>query len=149
MQKHSHITEWTVIIFTGSVLSLKGHTCDVHAYECSNRIYTWNHIISHDVMLNNGGWYFINGNVLNTVSSKETYYQSNCVVSTLSNDDRYWRSGHFRQPCINLTHSLTHSLTLSLSPSLNSTQLNSMNKWINQSINRIIHTFTHVLIFTH
>ena len=144
-------------------MSLKGLTCDVHAYGCSNRIYTWNHIISHDVMLNNGGWYLINGNVLNTVSSKETSNQPNCVVNNLSNDDLPLTKWSFRRPCISLSHSLARSLPPSTQ--LNSTQLSSiklnelMNEWINQSdyshihshinFHSLIHTSPHSLIHSH
>ena len=103
----------------------------------------------------------INGNVLNTVSSKETSNQSNCVVSTLSNDDL--TRGHFRRPCINLTHSLTRSLARSVHlslPQLNSIKLNElMNQPINQSdyshihsrinFHLLIHTLSHSLIHSH
>ena len=108
-------------------------------------------------MLNNGGWYLINGNVLNTVSSQETSNQSNCVVSTLSNDD------------LTLTKWSFSALMHQPHPPSPSTQLNSikLNEWMNKSINQpdyshihsridfhsLIHTLPHSLIhsynFTH
>ena len=115
-------------------------------------------------MLNNGEWYLKNGNVFNTVSSKETSNQSNCVVSTLSNNDLTLTKWSFSAP-MHQPRSLTHSLALSLSPSFNSTQLNSikLNELINQSINQsdyshihsrinfhsLIHTLPHSLIHSH
>ena len=63
----------------------KGGLYNVHAYGCSNRIYTWNHIISHEVMLNNGGWRLIDQWKLTQYSLKPKKVQIN-QTARLRND---------------------------------------------------------------
>ena len=80
--------------------------------------------------------------------AKETSNQSNCVVSTLSNDDLTLTKWSF-SATIHLSHSLARSLSPShslTSPHLTSIQRNVNATQLNQSFNQIIHLFTTILI---
>ena len=77
--------------------------------------------------------------------AKETSNQSNCVVSTLSNDDLTLTKWSF-SATIHLNHSLARSLPLTHSPHLTSIQRNVNATQLNQSFNQIIHLFTNILI---
>ena len=77
--------------------------------------------------------------------AKETSNQSNCVVSTLSNDDLTLTKWSF-SATIHLSHSLARSLPLTHSPHLTSIQRNVNATQLNQSFNQIIHVFTNILI---
>ena len=77
--------------------------------------------------------------------AKETSNQSNCVVSTLSNDDLTLTKWSF-SATIHQSHSLARSLPLTHSPHLTSMQRNVNGTQLNQSFNQIIHLFTNILI---
>ena len=77
--------------------------------------------------------------------AKETSNQSNCVVSTLSNDDLTLTKWSF-SATIHQTHSLAHSLPLTHSRHLTLIQRNVNSTQLNQSFNQIIHLFTNILI---
>ena len=77
--------------------------------------------------------------------AKETSNQSNCVVSTLSNDDLILTKWSF-SATIHQSHSLARSLPLTHSPHLTSIQRNVNATQLNQSFNQIIHLFTNILI---
>ena len=77
--------------------------------------------------------------------AKETSNQSNCVVSTLSNDDLTLTKWSF-SATIHQSHSLACSLPLTHSPHLTSMQRNVNATQLKQSFNQIIHLFTNILI---
>ena len=77
--------------------------------------------------------------------AKETSNQSNCVVSTLSNDDLTLTKWSF-SATIHQSHSLALSLPLTHSPHPTSIQRNVNATQLNQSFNQIIHLFTNILI---
>ena len=134
-------------------MSLKWHTYDVHTYGCSNQIHTWNHIIwGHDEQWQMIYWSAKTYSI--QFQAKETSNQSNCVVSTLSNDDLTLTKWSF-SATIHQSHSLARSLPLTRSPHITSIQRNVNATQLNQSFNQIIHLFTNILIkvfphkFTH
>ena len=134
-----------MIIFTGSVLSLKWHTYDVHTYGCSNQIHTWNHIISYHMrswwIMADDNWSAITYSI--QFQAKETSNRSNCAVSILPNDDLTLTKWSFSAPIYQ-----SHSLARSLSPShsLTSPQFNATSTQRN-SINHSIRVFTYSLTY--
>ena len=127
-----------MLIFTGSVSSLKGHTYDIHAYGCSIK-FTLEIILCHM-----RSWWIMTGDNWSAKTysiqfqAKETSNQSKCVASTLSNDDLSLTKWSF-SASIHQTHSLALSLPHLTSPQLNATQLD-------QSL---IHTLLYSLIHSH
>ena len=118
------------------------------------RTYIWmfksnSHLKSYHIIWGHDEWWQMITDLRKTYSiqfqAKETSNQSNCVVSTLSNDDLTLTKWSF-SATIHLSHSLARSLPLTHSPHLTSIQRNVNATQLNQSFNQIIHLFTNILI---